>query len=304
MADLIRKMIFPVILCIVGLASCTQDGDPGFTDSGSVEIQTRAWMEVPPDYRTVPLDVTDILDVTALFPGDAYAICGNYARPLPFCYYEYGTGGRIVIYMVGVWEVQEWNLGTGIDIIVMPGGVMNCRINSSFVVNGDSNIFILDGGTANFTNDFFYFSNSGSLYVGGDLKASCLSMNSGTFYIAPIGYARIGQLTVNTGTVINEGTLIIEDPGWDEEIGVYTYQLTYVPGVSLYVLDTSNPTECSYVVSDNQGYGTTLTTDDFNPVRLYLPVDLYLTPAELPLTLTYDIRGYQILIESVEVTFH
>ncbi|MCD7850268.1 MAG: hypothetical protein LUH63_11325 [Parabacteroides sp.] len=178
-------------------------------------------------------------------------------------------------------------------------------------MNGNSNIYILEGGSANFMNDFLYFSNDGNLYVAGNLEATFLQMNSGDFYIAPTGYASIGQLVnQGIGSLENDGTLIVAEDGWDEgetDLPVYEYyeyNITYIPGVDLYVVDTENPTELQYIVEDNEGFGANLNTEDFSSIRLYLPIGTFLTVNELPLTLTFNVGVDAVTTAIVKVTLN
>lgn len=194
------------------------------------------------------------------------------------------------------------------DIVVTGGGTLTSSANSSLVINGNSDIYVLEGGNANFSNDFLYFSNGGSLYVYGNMTATFLQVNSGNFYVGPTGYASVGTLiSQGSGTILNEGTLIVAEDGWDEgetDIPVHEYNVTYVPGVNLYVLEDTNPFEIAFRVTDNQGFGATVNTEDFNSVRLTLPEGTYFYPEDLPYTLVFDPELDGTVFATIRVTLN
>ncbi|MCD8044691.1 MAG: hypothetical protein LUH10_16785 [Tannerellaceae bacterium] len=269
------------------------------------EVVSSALLEVPFEYLEIPDDVTDITTVDILQPGEEYVILGNFNGNIP---HNGNEGEKIVVYVLGTWDVQNWNLESGIDVVVVAGGRLISSANSSLTVNGNSNIYILEGGSANFTNDFLYFSNDGNLYVAGTLNATFLQMNSGDFYIAPTGYASIGQLVhQGTGSLENDGTLIVAEDGWDEgesDLPIYEYNVTYIPGVDLYVVDTENPTELQYNVEDNGGFGAHLNTEDFSSIRLYLPIGTFIRVEDLPLTLYFNVGVDAVTTAIVKVTLN
>ncbi|MCD8177414.1 MAG: hypothetical protein LUE98_08310 [Tannerellaceae bacterium] len=295
------------LMGIAGLCvSCQQETDFVVEEPQiEGEVITLALIDVPLQYLDVPEDVIDISTVNSLVPGQSYVVLGNFSGNIP----HYGNNGeKIVIYVLGTWDVQNWNLETGVDVVVLAGGTLISSANSSLVINGNSSIYILEGGSANFTNDFLYFSNDGELYVAGTLNATFLQMNSGDFYIAPTGYASIGQLvSQGSGSIENDGTLIVAEDGWDEgetDLPVYEYNITYVPGVDMYVVDTENPTELQYIVEDNEGFGAYLNTEDFSSIRLYLPAGTFLTVDDLPLTLTFNVGVDAVTTAIVKVTLN
>ncbi len=300
-----KSLVRWMVLSVLGVVTACQE-ETDFNVNQAVEsVQARALIEVPYEYLEFPDDAIDISTVTSLEAGQFYYIEGNFSGNIP----HYGNSGeKIVIYVIGTWDVQNWNLENGIDVVVLPFGKLVSSANSSLVINGNSNIYILENGRADFTNDFLYFSNTGNLYVAGTLYATFLQMNSGDFYVAEDGYASIGQLiSQGTGQIENDGTLIIAENGWDEgdsEIPVYEYNLTYVPGQTLYIVDSTNLTEEQYVVSDNQGFGSELNTNDNNSLRLYFPTGVFLTSKDLPLRLTYDVGSDDVVTAQVIVTFN
>lgn len=257
----LTKWLVMSLMAIAGLCVSCQKETDFVTEEPQIEgeVINLALIDVPLQYLDIPTDVIDISTVNTLVPGQSYVVLGNFSGNIP----HYGNNGeKIVIYVLGTWDVQNWNLETGVDVVVLAGGRLVSSANSSLVINGNSSIYILEGGSANFTNDFLYFSNDGELYVAGDLNATFLQMNSGDFYIAPTGYVSIGQLiSQGSGSIKNDGTLIVAEDGWDEgetDLPVYEYNITYAPGVDLYVVDTENPTDLQYIVEVNEGFGAYL----------------------------------------------
>ncbi|MCD7850269.1 MAG: hypothetical protein LUH63_11330 [Parabacteroides sp.] len=295
------------LIAITGLCVSCQNETDFLTEEPQIEgeVITLALIDVPLRYLEIPEDVIDISTADSLEHGQSYVVLGNFSGNIP----HYGNNGeKIVIYVLGTWDVQNWNLENGVDVVVVGGGRLVSSANSSLVVNGNSSIYILEGGSANFTNDFLYFSNDGELYVAGTLNVTFLQMNSGDLYIAPTGYASIGQLiNQGSGNIENDGTLIVAEDGWDEgetDLPVYEYNITYVPGVDLYVVDTKNPTELQYNVEDNEEFGANLNTEDFSSIRLYLPAGTSLTVDELPLTLTFNVGVDAVTTAIVKVTLN
>ncbi|MCC8186726.1 MAG: hypothetical protein LIP08_04240 [Bacteroides sp.] len=286
-----KWLVLPLLAITMLVTSCQEESEfVAGQQTGETTVITRALIDIPYEYLEVPDDVIDITTVSSLQAGQSYIILGNYNGNLP----HYGNSGeKIVLYVAGTWDVQNWNLENGIDVVVLPLGQLTSTANSSLVINGNSSLYILAGGRADFTNDFLYFSNTGELYVAGTLTATFLQMNSGSFYVAEDGYASIGQLiSQGTGQIENDGTLIVAEDGWDEgenAIPVYEYHITYVPGQTLYTVDANNLTEEQYIVSDDQEFGSELNTNDLNSLRLYLPAGTLLTDEDLPLRLTYQV---------------
>ncbi|MCD7933661.1 MAG: hypothetical protein LUH15_21270 [Tannerellaceae bacterium] len=303
----LTKWLVMSLMAIAGLCVSCQKETDFVTEEPQIEgeVINLALIDVPLQYLDIPTDVIDISTVNTLVPGQSYVVLGNFSGNIP----HYGNNGeKIVIYVLGTWDVQNWNLETGVDVVVLAGGRLVSSANSSLVINGNSSIYILEGGSANFTNDFLYFSNDGELYVAGDLNATFLQMNSGDFYIAPTGYVSIGQLiSQGSGSIENDGTLIVAEDGWDEgetDLPVYEYNITYAPGVDLYVVDTENPTDLQYIVEVNEGFGAYLNTEDFSSIRLYLPAGTFLTVDDLPLTLTFNVGVDAVTTAIVKVTLN
>ncbi|MCD8031825.1 MAG: hypothetical protein LUF85_13640 [Bacteroides sp.] len=299
--NLCKWLALPVLAIAVSMSSCQEESEfVGGPQTDETTVTTRALVDLPIEYLEVPDDAIDVSTVTSLEPGKEYIILGNYSGNLP----HYGNSGeKIVLYVAGTWDVQNWNLENGIDVVVLGLGRINSSANSSLVINGNSSLYILEGGQADFTNDFLYFSNTGQLYVAGTLNATFLQLNSGNFYITDTGYVTIQQyVDQGTGQLQNDGTLIIAESGWDEgenAVPVYEYHVTYVPGQILYTVDPVNITEEQYIVPDDQQFGSELNTNDFNSLRLYLPAGTFLTVEDLPLRLSYQVGIDELTIAEV-----
>ncbi len=296
-----KWLALPLLAVALLVTSCQEESEfVAGQQAGDTTVSTRALIDLPNEYLEGLDDAIDVSTVTSLQPGQKYIIVGNYSGNLPY----YGNSGeKIVLYVEGTWDVQNWNLENGIDVVVLPFGQINSSANSSLVINGNSSLYILSGGRADFTNDFLYFSGTGQLYVAGTLYATFLQMNSGDFYITETGYVSIGQyISQGTGQLENDGTFIVAEAGWDEgenTIPVYEYHVTYVPGQTLYTVDPTNLMEEQYIVSDDQEFGSELNTNDFNSLRLYLPAGTLLTSEDLPLRLSYQVGTDELTIAQV-----
>ncbi|MCC8186727.1 MAG: hypothetical protein LIP08_04245 [Bacteroides sp.] len=282
----------------VGLCftACQQDTEFARQHAEPMVPSTRAITDYAltlPDFtREIPLGVIPVDSTTQIEGGNSYLI-DEYSGNVPF----YGaTGERAVLYVGGNWDVENWNLETGVDVVVMPGATINSSANSSLVVNGNSNLYVMPDAKASFDNDFLYFSNNGSLYNLGELDAKFLEINSGMFYVGPGASAQIDQFPAFDSLGERELTLgfvNILSNGYDDNGGSTTlYNVDYVPGQSFYVLEPSRSLQSGLRITDNEGFGATLSTADvLGSVRLYMSAGVVLGSDELPKELTFNLTS-------------
>ncbi len=288
-----KLFIGAFVIGTMGVVACQQESDL-HVDSAEVTSSVRAIMdyalEMPDFTEAVPADVI-LVDSTTVFKGGNAYLIDNYEGNVPF----YGAHDeRAVIYVTDNWDVQNWNLETGLDVVVMPGATLSSTANSSLVVNGNSNLYIMPGATATFANDFLYFSNDGSLYDLGELNASFIEINLGTFYVGPDASATVDQFPGYTDLsdarqAITLGFVDLLQDGYNSGKAVTEYNVNYIPGQTLYVLEGSRTLSGEVRIADNEAVGATLSTADvLGSTRLYLPVGTDFSD-ELPKILTFNV---------------
>ncbi|MCD8081273.1 MAG: hypothetical protein LUF04_12985, partial [Bacteroides sp.] len=239
-----------------------------------------------------PTGATDIRDVTGtLQPGQTYIINGEYSGNIPYTGSD--SDERVIVFVAGTWVVGNWNFENGVDVVVLPGGKLLSTENSSLVINGNSNVFVLPGGEANFTNDFFYFSNTGNLYVFGNLTADFIEMNAGSLLaVGPEGTLTADTFDLRDVDASIEGNLFVRNSVLIEGSRAYNvqervYNPLYILGQSVYVLDLFNPLGQFNTTPDADGKGASLYVEN-NVLKVSVPANLDID--DLPQVYTFLVR--------------
>lgn len=217
-----------------------------FTDNVSVSASTRSAIStralattravVPvPDYTSIPGDAREIssLGGAALEAGKNYKITGTYNGSFTF----WGSS-NVKLYIQGTWNMpSDFQIQTGLEIIVMSGAKILANKNASFV--GSSSLTIMPNGVVElnsltFSNQEGHFKNWGSLTLGDDftMSAGGLFYSKGTI-VAKNGSFNNASPMQNDGTITLDGKLTMPSNASFINTGEVTAKDLDVNGVSL-----------------------------------------------------------------------
>jgi len=187
-----------------------------FTDNVSVSASTRSAIStralattravVPvPDYTSIPGDAREIssLGGAALEAGKNYKITGTYNGSFTF----WGSS-NVKLYIQGTWNMpSDFQIQTGLEIIVMSGAKILANKNASFV--GSSSLTIMPNGVVElksltFSNQEGHLKNWGTITLDGKL-----SMPSNASFFNT-GEVTAKDLDVNGVTLTNKGKMIFD----------------------------------------------------------------------------------------------
>ena len=187
-----------------------------FTDNVSVSASTRSAIstralattravEPVPDYTSIPANAQEIssLGGAALSANSNYKITGTYNGSFTF----WGSS-NVKLYIQGTWNMpSDFQIQTGLEIIVMSGAKILANKNASFV--GSSSLTIMPNGVVElksltFSNQEGHLKNWGTITLDGKL-----SMPSNASFFNT-GEVTAKDLDVNGVTLTNKGKMIFD----------------------------------------------------------------------------------------------